>query len=68
MMKKQIIIAGVLLISLLILLGIGVYFSYPNQSLEGEQIYCTLDAKICPDGSAVGRIPPKCEFSPCPSI
>jgi len=26
---------------------------------------CTLDAKICPDGSAVGRIPPACEFKEC---
>lgn len=29
-------------------------------------IACPADAKICPDGSAVGRIPPTCEFSPCP--
>ena len=27
---------------------------------------CTADAKICPDGSAVGRIAPDCEFAPCP--
>ncbi len=29
-------------------------------------VACTADAKICPDGSAVGRIPPDCEFAPCP--
>ena len=29
---------------------------------------CTQDAKICPDGSAVGRVPPSCEFAPCPSV
>ncbi|PIP62301.1 hypothetical protein COW98_04885 [Candidatus Roizmanbacteria bacterium CG22_combo_CG10-13_8_21_14_all_35_9] len=29
---------------------------------------CTLEAKICPDGSAVGRVLPNCEFSPCPTI
>ncbi|MEK6953383.1 MAG: eight-cysteine-cluster domain-containing protein [Candidatus Micrarchaeota archaeon] len=28
---------------------------------------CTLDAMICPDGSAVGRVAPSCEFAPCPS-
>ena len=28
---------------------------------------CTEEAKICPDGSAVGRVPPNCEFAPCPS-
>lgn len=31
------------------------------------QVSCTLDARICPDGSAVGRTPPLCEFAPCPS-
>ncbi|MCI0503359.1 hypothetical protein L0Y65_01455 [Candidatus Micrarchaeota archaeon] len=29
---------------------------------------CTEEAKICPDGSAVGRIGPDCEFAPCPQI
>jgi len=28
---------------------------------------CTADAKICPDGTAVGRTGPKCEFMACPS-
>ncbi len=27
---------------------------------------CTMDAKVCPDGSAVGRSGPNCEFAPCP--
>lgn len=31
-----------------------------------EQKACTLDAKVCPDGSAVGRAGPNCEFAPCP--
>ena len=29
-------------------------------------IACTMEAKICPDGSAVGRSGPNCEFAPCP--
>ncbi len=28
---------------------------------------CTAEAKICPDGSAVGRVLPDCKFAPCPS-
>lgn len=28
---------------------------------------CTLEAKICPDGSSVSRTGPNCEFSKCPS-
>ena len=27
---------------------------------------CTREAKLCPDGSAVGRTGPACEFAPCP--
>ena len=27
---------------------------------------CTMEAKICPDGSAVGRTGPNCEFAACP--
>lgn len=27
---------------------------------------CTAEAKICPDGSAVGRSGPNCEFAACP--
>lgn len=31
-----------------------------------EAVSCTLEAKICPDGTAVGRQGPLCEFAPCP--
>lgn len=31
-----------------------------------EPVYCTQDAKICPDGSGIGRIAPFCEFAQCP--
>lgn len=36
------------------------------QAQEDEAVFCTMDAKICPDGSAVGRSWPNCEFDPCP--
>lgn len=29
---------------------------------------CTMEAKICPDGSSVGRSGPNCEFDACPTI
>ena len=29
-------------------------------------IACTEEAKLCPDGSAVGRNGPECRFDPCP--
>jgi len=28
---------------------------------------CTAEARICPDGSAVGRTGPNCEFAQCPT-
>ncbi len=31
-------------------------------------VACTMDAKICPDGSAVGRGGPHCEFAACPPL
>jgi hypothetical protein len=41
----------------------GVEYKNPN---EPEQVVCTMDAKMCPDGSYVGRSGPKCEFAACP--
>lgn len=39
-----------------------------NSFFAGKQgTACTLEAKICPDGTGVGRVPPNCEFAPCPS-
>ena len=31
-----------------------------------EQISCTMEAMLCPDGSAVGRSGSNCEFAKCP--
>ncbi|MFA6269236.1 MAG: hypothetical protein WCW13_02255 [archaeon] len=31
-----------------------------------NQVACTMEAKVCPDGSYVGRTAPLCEFTPCP--
>ncbi len=32
-----------------------------------NQVFCTQEAKRCPDGSYVGRSGPNCEFAPCPT-
>lgn len=36
------------------------------QTPDAEEIACPKDLKICPDGSSVFRLPPDCEFAPCP--
>jgi len=52
-----------LLVLALIAVG-GWWFAHPERQLPAN--VCTQDAKICPDGSAVGRIPPRCDFAACP--
>jgi hypothetical protein len=43
------------------------YLNYSIWTLNREEpVACTMDAKECPDGSFVSRIPPKCDFAPCP--
>lgn len=59
-----------IIILILALIGLAVYFWTRDGevTLDGEEVaYCTLDAKLCPDGSYVGRVPPSCEFAVCPS-
>ncbi|MBI4146871.1 hypothetical protein HY489_06060 [Candidatus Woesearchaeota archaeon] len=35
--------------------------------LAPKLVECTEEVKLCPDGSAVSRIPPSCGFAPCPA-
>ena len=52
------------------LLFIGLLYAIviPNlKPLAPAQQACTQEAMICPDGSAVGRTGPNCEFAACPS-
>ena len=62
-MKKIILAAILVLVVAVIATATAVYrLSFAN---KGTQIACTMEAKLCPDGSAVGRTGPKCEFAPC---
>lgn len=36
------------------------------EKVDSGEKACTQEAKLCPDGSAVGRTGPNCEFAPCP--
>ena len=33
---------------------------------DDKSVACTLEAKLCPDGSSVGRVGPNCAFKACP--
>lgn len=59
-------------IGIAILVGVTSYFVViqlvPSLKPAPAPIACTMEAKLCPDGSAVGRTGPNCEFTPCPDI
>lgn len=40
--------------------------SNPPPAEQPGGTVCTMDAKLCPDGTSVGRTGPNCEFAPCP--
>ncbi len=41
--------------------------SSQDKTKDNEVVFCTMEAKMCPDGSYVGRIGPDCEFAACPA-
>lgn len=57
-MKKNLFI--LLPVLILIISGCSLPWQAP------KQVSCTMEAKLCPDGSAVGRTGPNCEFAACP--
>ena len=55
-------------IGLVIFIASGVYLAiFGTGAPLPEQKACTEEAKLCPDGSAVGRTGPNCEFAACPT-
>lgn len=52
---------------LLVLLGIAGFFYRNTLERPGPLTACPMDAKVCPDGSSVGRTGPACSFAPCPT-
>jgi len=50
-----------------------IFLSFFNEGKKPEKnidnkIACTQEAKICPDGSSVGRTGLNCEFAECPAV
>jgi hypothetical protein len=62
-MKKNLLLIFIATLAIFAL----IFFVVKNQFLKKDSpIACTEEAKICPDGSAVGRSGPLCEFAKCP--
>lgn len=64
MSKNKWLLFIILALILLIATLFGGYYLGVNN--KPKQIACTQEAKICPDGSSVGRTGPNCEFAKCP--
>ncbi len=65
-------LAGIVLV---LIVGIGAFFyrntfEHPDtvtvSTTTPPAVACTTEAKMCPNGSSVGRVGPTCEFSVCP--
>ena len=71
-------IAGITIFVVVAVFAFGGVFAYEyyleknEQKTEGDQntepTACTMEAKVCPDGSSVGRTGPNCEFTECPIV
>lgn len=59
----------IVVIAVVILVGLvgGGWYYTKKQEAENKKQVCTQEAKLCSDGSAVGRTGPNCEFATCPS-
>ncbi len=49
-----------------VILFVGVIYLALGVANKNKQIACTQEAKLCPDGTYVGRTGPNCEFTKCP--
>lgn len=64
-----------LMILIVVIVGVAGYFVFVQKfdtqiatsPTPSDGVFCTQDAKLCPDGSYVGRTGPQCEFTPCPT-
>lgn len=63
--SKRHIVFGILVVTAVV--GYAYILLHPaNKDVTTPPIACTQEAKLCSDGSAVGRTGPRCEFALCP--
>jgi len=65
-------IKTIFLLVIAVILTIGALVIYhiaktPMSQLLPPGAECTMEAKLCPDGSYVGRVAPNCDFAECPT-
>lgn len=67
-MKKGFKIFVIIIFLILIIILFAYKFkgsSIKEKEISEKAVACTLEAKMCPDGTYVGRVAPSCEFEQC---
>jgi hypothetical protein len=72
-MRREGVVSIGVLILIAVVLALAAFFAFrltsrlpiPSPNPPGT-VACTMEAKLCPDGSYVGRVPPSCAFASCP--
>jgi len=64
-MRNFLIVFAVLLV---VAVGASAFVASKKDLDEQTPLACSLEAKVCPDGSAVSRTGPSCEFAKCPQV
>ncbi len=59
---------GIIVFLIIVLAGGLAFLKMQKPTVKDVVVACTMEAKICPDGSSVGRVGPSCEFAACPEV
>lgn len=65
--KTSLLVKYALFVFLFFVVAAGIYIVWVKVIPKMGQKACTMEAKVCPDGTSVGRVAPSCDFAPCPS-
>jgi len=63
MKQERLLLVVGLMVALAVIIFVALDVRIPG--IKQQPTACTMEAKICPDGSAVGRSGPNCEFATC---
>jgi hypothetical protein len=69
-MPKQVVNTLAVIGALVVIMGLIGFIRFcllGSLNTDDEMTFCTADAFICPDGTAVGRTGPNCTFT-CPPV
>ncbi len=65
-MKFKKILIAIIVVFLILIAVYATRVQNPQVTPPVQQVACTMEARLCPDGSYVGRSGPLCEFAECP--